>query len=111
MGRDEELRQLTQRVEKLERAVFAQARPAKGSKASTENADEYKGAPGGIKKLVADGFFSGRRAFGEVTDEMRKQGYFYSKQAAQNALVRLSRVGGPLVALNEKGKKLYAKRK
>jgi len=42
---------------------------------------------------------------------MQDNGYHYSRQAVQMPLTRLSTVGGPLVALKDKGKNVYVKRK
>ena len=98
------------RLEKLERAVFAQAK----TKSTTSKLDpkKYKGATGGIRILVDNGFFDKKRSFGEICKALEGKGYHYSKQAVQTPLNNLSSTKGRLfVALTEKGRKLYAKRK
>jgi hypothetical protein len=97
---------LVLRVEKLERAVFGTGNP----KAITQR-QAFKGATGGLRWLVSKGFFDRKQKFGEIEAELRKHGYYYSKQAVQTPLNNLSRKGGPLVGFKEKGKKVYAKRK
>lgn len=104
MKTDHALNDLLRRVDKLERAVF-------GNRESKTAKPDFKGATGGLRLLVAKGFFDRRRFFSEIETELRKQGYHYSKQAIQTPLNRLSKIGGPLVSLREKGKKVYAKRK
>ena len=102
------LNELAARVEKLERAVFGAGK--KKSK-KTPLMNDHRGATGGVRLLVEEGFFDQRRAFAEVKAELEKRGYHYSPQAVQMPLTRLSRVGGPLVSLTGKGKNVYAKRK
>lgn len=107
MATDKALRDLEARVEKLESAVFARTR--KGA-AKIESMN-FRGATGGLRFLVSKGFFGRKRAFGEITEALAGHGYHYSKQAVQTPLNTLSRPSGPLVALREGGRKLYAKRK
>lgn len=97
---------LEARIAALERAVF-------GSKPKLRSnvKEDFTGATGGLRLLVSNGFFNQRRRFSEIEKELNKQGYHYSKQAIQTPLNRLSRSSGPLVALKEKGHKVYAKRK
>ena len=106
MGKPTSLEDLTKRVEKLEKLVFGQSKtdgPRKGA--------NFSGATGGLRFLIDKAFFNQRRLFREVEAELKKHGYHYSKQAIQTPLNRLSAVGGPLVALKEKGNKVYVKRK
>jgi hypothetical protein len=100
------LENLATRVSKLERAVFGN-----GASKGAVGRKDFKGATGGLRFLITKGFFDRRRRFVEITAELEKQGYHYSRQAVQTPLTRLSRVGGPLVSLDDKGKKAYAKRK
>ena len=104
MATEDTLRGLLRRVEKLERAVFAD-RATKPSKTT------FKGATGGLGLLLSKGFFDRRKFFSEIEAELQKEGYHYSKQAIQTPLNRLSLSGRPLVGLRQKGKKVYAKRK
>lgn len=99
-------RDLIARIEALERAVFG----AKPKKRKTQNSD-FKGATGGLRFLISKGFFDRRRPFSEIEMELNKHGYHYSKQAIQTPLNRMSLQSGPLVALREQGRKVYAKRK
>ena len=93
---------------------FAFGRTATGRKpkaSAPSNAEAFDGATGGVRFLIAKGFFNSRRSFAEVEKAMQDNGYHYSKQAVQMPLGRLSTVGGPLVALKNKGKNVYVKRK
>ena len=107
MAKDINLEDLLRRVEALERAVLGTAK-AKKANVSAENFD---GATGGVRFLIAKGFFNSRRSFAEVEKAMQENGYHYSRQAVQMPLTRLSAVGGPLVALKDNGKNVYVKRK
>ncbi len=100
------------RIEALERAVFgANAKPVASRKAVKSPTDDFKGATGGLRLLISNGFFDRRRKFSEIESELNKQGYHYSKQAIQTPLNRLSVQTGPLVGLKEQGHKVYVKRK
>jgi hypothetical protein len=98
------------RIEALERAVFG-ANPTIKSRSIKSSTDAFKGATGGLRLLLSNGFFDQRRRFSEIEKELNSQGYHYSKQAIQTPLNRLSLQSGPLVGLKEKGHKVYAKRK
>ncbi|MBI3608485.1 MAG: hypothetical protein HY207_11010 [Nitrospirae bacterium] len=107
---DKDLREIISRLEKLEHAVFGSGRKA-ASMAPTDT-KKYKGATGGIRLLVDEGFFDKKHSFGEICKALEGKGYHYTKQAVQTPLNNLSSSGGGiLVALTEKGRKLYAKRK
>jgi hypothetical protein len=118
VGKNTDLADLLRRVEILERAVLG---PGKGAAspgdretpkaAGSARADVFDGAVGGVRLLISKGFFNSRRSFAEVEKAMQDEGYHYSKQAVQMPLGRLSNVGGPLVALKNKGKNIYVKRK
>lgn len=100
--------EILRRIEHLEKAVFA-----KSVKPDVEKNDsvQHKGATGGIRLLVKEGFFDHKHFFGEVCDAAAARGYHYSKQAFQEALTRLSTKEKILVAIEEKGKKVYAIRR
>jgi hypothetical protein len=102
------LSDLTTRVEKLEGVVFGEA---KRFKPETRRPADHSGATGGVRLLVEEGFFDSRRTFTEISAELEKRGYHYSRQAIQMPLTRLSKIGGPLVSLRGKGRNAYAKRK
>ena len=98
---------LISRVEKLERAVFAN----KNVKSKSPAKENFQGATGGLRYLVSKGFFDRKRNFGEIKKGLADNNYHYSNQAVQTPLNNLSKAGGMLVSLKEKGKKVYAKRK
>lgn len=105
---EQSYKDVIRRIEQLEKVVFAdRAKPA------TKNADskKYKGATGGVRLLIEEGFFNHKRLFGEVCDAVSARGYHYSKQAIQEALTRLSTKEKILVSLEQKGKKVYAVRR
>lgn len=104
------LRDIISRLEKLERAVFL------SGKATTSQVDKdakkYKGSTGGIRLLADEGYFDKKRTFGDICKALESKGYHYTKQAVQTPLNNLSSPKKKLlVALNDKGRKLYAKRK
>ena len=97
--------EIMRRIELLEKAVFADnAKPV----AKKTESNTHKGATGGIRLLIEEGFFNHKRLFGDVCSAASARGYHYSKQAFQEALKRLSMKERTLVALEEKGKKVYA---
>ena len=106
---DKILKNIISRLEKLEGVLFGSAKKiAKKPHADTK---KYKGATGGIRLLLDEGFFDKKRLFGEVRSALENKGYHYSMQAVQTPLNNLSSKEKLLVALTEKGKKHYAKRK
>jgi hypothetical protein len=113
MGKNIDLEDLLRRVEALEHAVIGKgtAKAKKPKANAPSNAKKFEGATGGVRFLISEGFFNSRRTFAEVEKAMQDNGYHYSKQAVQMPLTRLSTVGGPLVALQDKGKNVYVKRK
>ncbi len=100
--------EIVRRIERLEKAVFADTAKPTAKKAESNT---HKGATGGIRLLIEEGFFNHKRHFGDVCSAASERGYHYSKQAFQEALKRLSMKDRTLVALEEKGKKVYAIRK
>jgi len=104
------LRDIMSRLERIEHAIFHSVN-ASASK-TDKGAKKYKGATGGIRLLVDEGYFDIKRTFGEICKTLENKGYHYTKQAVQTPLNNLSSPKRKLlVALTEKGKKLYAKRK
>lgn len=104
------LTRIIARLARLERKVFGYNRQPVDSK--LKDAKKYKGATGGIRLLLDENFFAKKRFFHEVCKALESKGYHYSKQAVQTPLKNLSSSKGKvLVALTEKGRKLYAKRK
>jgi hypothetical protein len=111
MKKDIDLQELVRRVEILERAVMGDEKPRNGKPNASAKMGNFDGATGGVRFVFSKGFFDGRQVFAAVEKELQDNGYHYSKQAIQMALTRLSAKGGPLVALKDKGKKVYVKRK
>jgi hypothetical protein len=111
MGKNIDLEDLLRRLEALERAVLGTAKAKKTKVSAIASAENFDGATGGVRFLIAEGFFNNRRSFAEVEKAMQDNGYHYSRQAVQMPLTRLSAVGGPLVVLKGKGKNVYVKRK
>jgi hypothetical protein len=103
---DKTIEKLEQRISRLEKAVFGgESKPARKA------AKDFKGATGGIRFLISKGFFKTKRDLGAVRAELQKNGYHYKRQVVNTTLGRLSRRGGPLVSINENGKKVYVERK
>ncbi|MFA6969459.1 MAG: hypothetical protein WC217_02575 [Candidatus Paceibacterota bacterium] len=105
---DKEFAAVLQRLDKLEKAVFAKETKAM---ASAKGSDAYTGLVGGIRLIIDKGFFDEDRGLSEIRTELAGNGYRYSVQAVHTAISRLSKASGPLVAFKENGKKTYAKRK
>ena len=101
------LTELESRIERLERAVFGK----NGEKPATTRSGNFRGATGGLRFLISNGFFDQKRAFGEIKDALARHNYHYSKQAVQTPLNTLSKPGSLLVSFREGGKKVYAERK
>lgn len=102
------IKNIIARLEKLERAVFT---PGKGKKAKLVSTDKHQGASGGVKLLIENDYFAKKRTAVEVWQSLQEKGYHYKRQVVQVALLRLSKAGGPLVAMEEKGVKVYVNRK
>jgi hypothetical protein len=102
------LKKIELRLKRLEDAVFHRNR---ASNRSSGKSDDFGGPSGGLRYLFAKGFVSEKRYFANVRKALEKDGYHYSAQAAQMALTRLSKSGGPLVTLRQNGKKVYVARK
>jgi hypothetical protein len=102
------LKAIELRLKRLEDAVFQRKRSSPTTSGRSEN---FGGPSGGLRYLFAKRFFSEKRYFADVRKALEKNGYHYSAQAAQMALTRLSKPGGPLVALRQNGKKVYVARR
>ncbi len=100
---------IIKRIEKLEGVVFASNLEPKTSAPQIKS--NYSGPTGGIRLLIDKDFFCSKRTLADIRSKMGDNGYHYSIQAAQTALNRLSKSGGPIVSLKEGGKKAYVKRK
>lgn len=102
-----DVKQILDRLEKLEKAVFK----IKSSKPESEIEESFSGISGGIRLLMSQGFLSKKRSLSDIRTELGKHDYHSSIQAVQTNLNRFSKTGGPLIALKEAGRKMYAKRK
>ncbi|MEK7601353.1 MAG: hypothetical protein AAB480_02375 [Patescibacteria group bacterium] len=105
----DELKALSERISKLEKAVFGRTRAQRIVHSKVE--DDYRGATGGVRLLIDDKFFASKRGLGDTRAALAKHNYHYSVQAVHITLNRLSKPSGPLVVFKEGGKKVYAQRK
>ncbi len=101
---------IEQRLARLEEAVFGRKGGPKDGRAETK-ASDFAGATGGIRFLISKGFFKKKQGLAEVRTALSDNGYHYSRQAAHVALNNLTPKGGPLVSLQEGGRKVYVERK
>ncbi len=107
---DTEIKKLIARIEKLEAAVFV--KKAASGKVSVPAVEDTSGPTGGIKLLIAKGFFSKQKSAAEVLSELEGMDYIgYQRQVIQNALNRFSAKKGQLIASTKAGVRMYAKRK
>jgi hypothetical protein len=51
----------------------------------------FKGASGGIRLLISEGFFKQPKTLPQVSDRLRQEGFTYTKQVTSVALLRLVR--------------------
>ena len=73
--------------------------------------EEYSGPKGGALLFIKKGFFKNRKTLDETHSALDKDGYVYKKDVVRIILDRLSKPGGPLIKIEEAGKKLYVERK
>ena len=110
MNKEEILKQILKRLDRLEAAVFGN-RKEKSEPPSTKKKD-FKGVTGGIRLLISQGSFKNKkRTFAEIKEALNKEGYFSSLQAIQAALDQLSISKGPLRKIKEGKRNYYAERK
>ena len=102
-----------QRLAKLEDAVFGRTGKAKAVAKSKVGgkASGFSGATGGVRYLISQGSFKKKHALAEVRTALSDNGYHYSRQAIHEALNNLALKGGPLVSLQEGGRRVYVERK
>lgn len=101
------IRTLEQRTARLDSAMFGGGRKTAEKKA----VKDFTGATGGIRFLISKRFFKNKQGLAEVRTALSDNGYHYSRQAAHVALNNLTAKGGPLVSLQEGGRKVYVERK
>lgn len=97
------------RIARLEAAVFDRKRKTK-SAAETKSSG-FSGATGGVRFLISEGFFKKKKALAEIRTALSEHGYHYSAQAVHEALKRLTAKNGPLISLQEGGRRIYVERK
>jgi hypothetical protein len=103
----DDIEKLERRIARLEQAVFGD-----GRKPAKKKSDKgFKGATGGVRFLISKGIFRKKQGLAEVRKALSGNGYHYSKQAVHGALNTLASKGGPLVTLQESGRKVYVERK
>ena len=101
------MKSTNQRLTRLEAFVFG----LREERTTTKVRHADAGPTGGVRMLIAQGFFKSKRNLADSRAALEKSDYHYSAQAVDMALKRLSKRDGPLVSFKEGGKKLYAKRK
>lgn len=95
------------RIGRLERSVFSNGRQVQKQKTKIP-----QGPSGGIRVLIAEGFFKSKRDLAGVRKELESKNYHYSIQVINTALRRLAKLGGPLVVLKGPSKRnVYVERK
>lgn len=105
------LTEIIVRLEKLEAVVFGSSSTAVHQVIESANTKQYSGLVGGLRLLLADGFFSTPQELGSIRSELASRGYYYRRQAVHNSLTRLAKPNGPLVVVRKGRTKSYAKRK
>ncbi len=103
----ETLNDLAARVEKLEKVVF----PESGDRPVIRK-ESYEGLTGGIKMLIANGFFDQPKAIAEIIGELNREGY-YNTHAGVASTLLITFVGKQktLTRIQKSGKWAYVKRK
>lgn len=107
MTQEEINKDIYARLEKIEAVLGGK----KHAKTEENKGGNFSGAKGGILLLISKGFFTKKRNAPEVKAELDKLEYFYNIQVVQTTLNRLSGKTGPMIAINDAGKKVYVKRK
>lgn len=57
---------------------------------------EFRGLSGGLRLLVAQSFFKEEKSSGEIIEDLKRQGYHYSRTALPKAMQALYGFRGPL---------------
>lgn len=102
-----QIEDLCKRVTSLESVII----PKKTNKPVTGKVLTHSGPKGGILLLKEEGFLKVKKTTDEVRVAIENKGYIYDRHVIQTALNRLSKSTGPLVKIEEKGKKVYVERK
>lgn len=104
------LKKLDKRVEKIEKAILEKPQiiSAQGGKRSSRKASK-KSVSGLILSLVDDGFFDTPKSFGEISDELKRNGHYYARTSLTSPLQTLVRKKD-LGRISVSGKWSYVKR-
>ncbi len=107
------LKKINQRLERLEDAVFGRIPKVRqnGGAARKQKESAFSGATGGVRFLISSGLLKEKRDLTEIRAALSKLGYHHSRQAVHAALNNLAVSRGPLVSLEESGRKIYVERK
>jgi len=108
MNQQKIIKTILDRLDRLESIVLSKTNKKTAPRPSEKN---YKGATGGIRLLISNGLFKKKVLFPEIKQALGQKGYFYSPQAIQRALDRLSSQKGQLVKIKQMKKNFYAERK
>lgn len=104
---DKTIKKIEERLARLERAVFGDAKAYRKKPAQPK----FSGATGGIRFLISKSFFAQKKDLGQVRKGLTDNGYHYSRQAVHTAIKGLATRKGPLAVLKEGGRNLYVNRK
>jgi hypothetical protein len=114
MNKDEAIKTIRQ-IEILLRALEEQLGLGNSTKTlgdrEKRKTEAFAGPKGGILLLIERGFLKTKNTVDIVKKELEKEGYIYKREVIQTALNRLSNSKGPLVKIDEGGKKAYVQRK
>ena len=81
---DEEFLDLKKRVERLEQKLN---NPKKEFNKIEKSPNNYNGLVGGIRLLISEKFLNQPKSLGEISEELKRQGYHYSVKSISKALL------------------------
>jgi hypothetical protein len=116
---EEQIKKIQQAVKLLNECLSAVKRTKQSSPKRNDTgkiiggskSKEYSGPKGGALLFIEQGFFKNKKTLEETHSALDKDGYVYKKDVVRIILDRLSKPGGPLIKIEEGGKKLYVERK
>jgi len=109
MREDNMDKEIEQRFGVLEKRVAALEDKPKIMKPS-EQAENFGGLAGGIRRLVRDGFLNTPKAVKEIENELKREGYHYAYKSIDKRLRDLVK-NRNLTRIDDKGVWKYALRK
>lgn len=56
-------------------------------KRGKEETDDHKGLQGGIRRILSEGFFKEGRMLNEISEELKRQGYYYPLTSLPSSLL------------------------